>query len=336
MIEYENLAQVNQEFFEEYEKAFRKSLHQGWYILGEEVNAFEHAFAEFCGAKYCIGVGNGLDALILALEVFDFPPDSEIIVAANAYIAAVLAILRAGHQPILVEPNQYTYNLDPDAIESKISPRTKAILPIHLYGRPCPMDKIQAIAKKYDLKIIEDAAQAHGASYRGKKIGSIGDITCFSFYPTKNLGALADAGALTTQEEHLAQALRARRNYGSPQKYHTEYLGLNSRLDEIQAAFLRIKLRALDAINAHKNHLAQLYQQGLKADFIKPEWYKEGGHAYHIYNIRHPKRDQLRAYLLANGVQTEMHYPIPPYRQKALAHLDLAREDYPISDEIHQ
>lgn len=332
MIEYENLKKVNEKFFEEYKKAFEEVLNSGWYVLGENVKKFEEEFAKYLGVKHCIGVASGLDALILAIDALDLPDNSEIIVPSNTYIATILAVVRNGLKPILVEPDIQTYNIDPTKIEEKITEKTKAIIVVHLYGKPCDMDPILALAKKYNLHIIEDVAQAHGAKYKGKKTGTFG-IGCFSFYPTKNLGALGDAGAIVTNDEILAEKIKALRNYGSNKKYYIKYIGYNSRLDELQAAFLRVKLKFLDEINEYKRKLARIYLENLKDNFIKPVVHNDYYDIYHIFNVRHFKRDKLREYLLKNGIMTEIHYPLPPHKQEAMK--DIIKEEYPISEEIH-
>jgi dTDP-4-amino-4,6-dideoxygalactose transaminase len=273
--------------------------------------------------------------LILALKAFGFPAQSEVIVPANTYIATILAVLHANLKPILVEPDLQTYNLNPDLMEEYITDKTVAILPVHLYGKVCEMDKILGIAQKYDLKVVEDAAQAHGATFKGQKAGSFGDFGCFSFYPTKNLGALGDAGAVNTHQQDLAEKIAELRNYGSKIKYQNDSIGFNSRLDEIQATFLSVKLKYLDKINAHKRELAEIYLNELKDDFIKPIVHPNYFDVYHIFNIRHPKRDALREYLLKNDIQTEIHYPIPPHQQKALQEI-FRNQSFPISEEIHQ
>ncbi len=333
MIEYENLGRVNEILFDKYQEKFSEFLKSGWYILGNNVATFEREFASYCGAQSCIGVASGLDALILAIDACNFPKESEIIVPSNTYIATILAIVRNGFKPVLVEPDIQTYNIDPKKIEEKITPRTKAILVVHLYGKSCDMDTIADIAKKYDLKIIEDAAQAHGTMYKGKKAGSFG-IGCFSFYPTKNLGALGDAGAITLNDPSLDQKLRALRNYGSSTKYYNDELGYNSRLDEIQAGFLSLKLTLLEEITAHKRTLAQCYFEHLESHFIMPVQHSDYFDVFHIFAIRHPKRDQLKAYLLDNGIKTEIHYPLPPHRQKSMQ--NILEGEYPIAQEIHE
>ncbi len=332
MIEYENLKKTNEAFFTEYEEKFRNFIESGWYILGSNVKKFEEEFASYLGAKYCIGVASGLDALILALDAFEFEKGSEILVPSNTYIATILAIIRAGLVPILVEPDIHTYNINPSLIEEKITPKTKGIMIVHLYGKSCDMDPILHICNKYGLALFEDCAQSHGAMYKGQKTGTFG-VGCFSFYPTKNLGALGDGGAIVTNDEKLAQKIQALRNYGSHIKYHNEYVGYNSRLDEIQAALLSVKLRHLDDINNHKRKLANLYLKNLRDHVIKPSVHPDFHDVYHIFNIRHPQRDQLREFLLQNGIKTEIHYPIPPHKQKAMK--GILKGSYPISEEIH-
>jgi dTDP-4-amino-4,6-dideoxygalactose transaminase len=334
MIEYENLGKVNAPFFSDYQKSFSASMESGWYILGSEVSSFENEFASYCGSKYCAGLASGLDALILALKAFDFPQGSEVIVPSNTYIATILAILQAGLNPVLVEPDIHTYNIDPAKIEQSLSSKTVAIMVVHLYGKACEMDSILSLCRKYNLKLIEDTAQAHGAMFKGKKAGTFGDFGAFSFYPTKNLGALGDAGCLTSDSEDLITKVKMFRNYGSKVKYVNEVIGFNSRLDEIQAAFLKIKLKKLDSINDHKRKLAEIYMGNLKDDFIKPQTHKDFYDVYHIFNIRHPKRDAVRDYLLKKDIKTEIHYPIAPHKQQALK--GLLQGDFPISEEIHQ
>jgi len=334
MIEYENLKESNRAFAEEYKRAFNNTLESGWYILGDKVKKFETEFAQYCRTKHCVGVANGLDALILALRAFNFEKGSEIIVPSNTYIATILSIVHNDLQPVLAEPDIATYNIDPEEIEKKITSRTKAILVVHLYGKICNMDPILAIARKHKLKIIEDCAQAHGAKYKNIKAGSFGDINAFSFYPTKNLGALGDAGAITTNTEEYCDKIKMLRNYGSRVKYYNEEKGFNSRLDELQAAFLSIKLKNLDVINDHKRKLASIYQKELRDDFIKPVEHPEYYDVYHIYNIRHPKRDALKDYLLKHNIKTEIHYPLAPNKQKAMIGI-IDRQVTPIAEEIH-
>ena len=334
MIEYENLGKLNQSFFEDYRQAFDEVLNSGWYILGKAVQQFEKDFAFYCNTSYCCGVANGLDAMILALKALKIENHDEVIVPSNTYIATILSILHAGLKPVLVEPDIETYNIDPFKIEEKINVRTKAILVVHLYGKICDMGSIMQIARKHNLKVIEDCAQAHGAMFKGNKAGSFGAFGAFSFYPTKNLGALGDAGALTTSDDSLLQTVVTLRNYGSRQKYYNELPGFNSRLDELQAGLLTVKLKKLDEINEHKRKLAGVYLRGLKNDFIKPIVQAEYHDVYHIFNIRHPRRDALRDYLVNKGIKTEIHYPIAPNKQIAMRGI-LDKEQTPIAEEIH-
>lgn len=334
VIEYENLRKVNEPFFPEYNRVFNKVLESGWYVLGQNLARFEREFANYCGVSHCIGVASGLDALILSLRAHDFPAGSEVIVPSNTYIATILAIIHCGLRPVLVEPELRTYNIDPQRIEAVITPKTVGIMAVHLYGKLSCMDRISEIGRSYGIKVFEDCAQAHGARFGGRKAGSFGDCAAFSFYPTKNLGALGDGGAVTTNDDTVAEKVRMLRNYGSPRKYYNEMVGMNSRLDEIQAALLSIKLKHLDRINDHKRRLAQIYHQGLRDDFIKPVVENDYFDVYHIYNIRHPRRDELKNYLAENGVATEIHYPVPPHRQKALQGL-FDSCSYPIAEEIH-
>jgi len=335
IIEYENLAKLNESFFHEFEIAFKETLKSGWYVLGKEVSNFENNYSDFCGVSHCIGVANGLDALTLALRAFNFPNNSEIIVPSNTYIATILSIVQNGLKPILVEPDLETYNIDVTKIEQKITKNTRAIIVVHLYGKVCKMDSILEISSKYNLKIIEDCAQAHGAKFREVVAGSFGHFGAHSFYPTKNLGALGDAGALTTNEKALAEIAATLRNYGSKKKYYNEIVGYNSRLDEIQATFLNVKLRHLDKITLHKRKLAELYQYNLKEDFIRPKIDKDYYDVYHIYNIRHPRRDELKDYLLNKGIKTEIHYPVAPNKQLAMVGI-IDNQQTPIAQEIHE
>lgn len=333
MIEYESLAKSNQPYIAEIEAAATRVIRSGWYVLGQEVIAFEGEFAAYVGAKHCIGVANGLDALILSIEALDLPKGSDILVASNTYIATILAIVRAGHQPVLVEPELETFNMDAALLPQAITSNTRAICVTHLFGKTCRMDAIGAFAREHGLRVVEDCAQSHGARLGGQMTGTFGDAGCFSFYPTKNLGALGDAGAIVTNDEALADRLRHTRNYGSKQKYVNRYVGVNSRLDEIQAALLRVKLRHLDEMTAHKRALAAAYFAGLPAEISKPLQRPDEFDVFHIYGIRHPKRDVLRQYLLGHGVKTEIHYPIPPHRQEAMK--GILHGDYPIADEMH-
>ena len=334
MIPFLDLKRVNESHEFAIRTATERVLNSGWYILGREVEAFESQFATYCQTKHCIGVANGLDALTLVLKAWDFPAGSEVIVASNAYIACILSITLAGLTPILVEPDPRTYLLDPARIEVAITTRTRAILPVHLYGRCCDIEPIQKLAERYQLKILEDAAQAHGATYGDKRAGNLGDAAGWSFYPSKNLGALGDAGAITTNDDVLAERLRALRNYGSSQKYVNDYLGHNSRLDELQAAILSAKLPALDSENDRRRELAKRYLAEIKnPTILLPPVDQVEQDVWHLFVIRHPQRDELRAYLRERGIGTDVHYPIPPHHQRAYAswsHLEL-----PISEQLH-
>lgn len=333
MIFYENLFESNKKFFDEYNKKFQQVLSSGWFILGNNVEAFQKEFANYHNAKYCIGVASGLDALTLSLIASGIPEGSEVIVPSNTYIATILSILHSKMKPILVEPDITTYNIDPMRIEENITPKTKAIMVVHLYGKSCQMDLILQLCKKYNLILIEDCAQSHGAKFKNKLTGTFGEFGAFSFYPTKNLGALGDAGAVITDSEIFAERLKKLRNYGSSQKYFNDLIGFNSRLDELQAAFLSVKLKYLDEINLHKRKLAKIYLDNLKDDFIKPVVNEDFYDVYHIFNIRHPKRDNLKDYLLKNEILTDIHYPVSPHKQKAMQ--GIIEGDYPISEEIH-
>jgi dTDP-4-amino-4,6-dideoxygalactose transaminase len=333
VIEYENLYKSNLIFFEEFKKSFDETLKSGWFILGKNVEQFEKEFASYHNTSHCLGVASGLDALLLSLSAFDFEKGSEVIVPSNTYIATILSILHAGLKPVLVEPDIATYNIDPKKIEENITTRTKAIMVVHLYGKSCAMDEIISICKKYNLKLIEDCAQSHGAKYKGKLTGTFGDFGAFSFYPTKNLGALGDAGAIVMTDDTLAVKIKRLRNYGSDVKYYNEVVGYNSRLDEVQAAFLSVKLKKIDMINEHKRKLASIYLDNLKDDFIKPVVDKDYFDVYHIFNVRHSKRNKLREYLLKNEIKTDIHYPVAPHKQNAMK--NIISGNYPISEEIH-
>ena len=335
MIEYENLKKSNQKFFLEYEKSFSKILKSGWYILGKQVQKFEENFSKYLNIKNCVGVANGLDALTIAIQSLNLPKESEILVPSNTYVATVLAIINNGHKPVLVEPKLDTYNIDPKEIEKKITSKTKAILIVHLYGKPCEMDEILRICKKNHLFLLEDCAQSHGATYKNQMTGTFGDFGCFSFYPTKNLGAIGDAGALVCHNDEFYQKVKKIRNYGSGKKYYNEEMGCNSRLDEIQAGFLNIKLKFLDKFTSHKRKLANIYLENLNNKFILPKVEKNYFDVYHIFNIRHEKRDELKEFLLKKGIKTEIHYPIPPHKQEALKSF-FKGEKFPIAEEIHK
>ncbi len=333
MIEYENLYRSNKVFFEEYKQKFEAVLNSGWFILGKNVESFEKHFAAYHNIKYCFGVASGLDALLLSLKALEIEQGSEVIVPSNTYIATILAILHAGMKPVLVEPDISTYNIDPEKIEESITPFTKALMIVHLYGKSCAMDEITTLCKKYNLKLIEDCAQSHGAKYNGKLTGTFGEFGAFSFYPTKNLGALGDGGAVLLNDDSLAVKIKQLRNYGSDVKYYNEVVGYNSRLDEVQAGFLDIKLKKLDQINEHKRKLARIYLENLKSDFIKPAVDENYFDVYHIFNVRHTKRNKLREYLLNNEIKTDIHYPVAPHKQNAMK--DIIKGSFPISEEIH-
>ena len=338
MIKFLDLKKVNDAHGEEISEAIQRVLDSGWYLLGGEGEAFEQEFATYCGIKHCLGVANGLDALILILmaycELGIMQEGDEVIVPANTYIASILAISRAGLKPVLVEPNELTYNIDPTLIEAAITKRTKAIMAVHLYGQCADIDPICAIAKKYGLKVIEDAAQAHGATYRGRKAGSLGDAAGFSFYPGKNLGALGDGGAVTTDDPQLAEAVKALRNYGSHVKYHNKYKGMNSRLDEIQAAILRVKLKYLDEDTEKRRAVAQQYLSSIThPQLVLPHVATCGMHAWHLFVVRLKERDALAAHLQQAGIHTMIHYPIPPHHQQAYP--ELRNHVLPITEAIH-
>ena len=335
MIEYENLKASNLSLFEDYKNAFSKVLESGWYILGSHVKDFETAFAKYCSTRYCCGVANGLDAMILSLKALRLEEDAEIIVPSNTYIATILAVLHAGYKPVLAEPDIHTYNITAASIQQQLTKKTKAVLLVHLYGKICEMDTIMQLARQHNLHVIEDCAQAHGARHKGTVAGSFGDFGAFSFYPTKNLGALGDAGAITVNDENLYNTVCGLRNYGSKKKYYNDYVGYNSRLDELQAAMLSVKLAKLDEINNHKRKLAALYLENLKEDFIKPVVHPDFFDVYHIFNIRHSKRDELKEYLLKNGIKTEVHYPVAPNKQKAMIGI-LDGTETPVAEMIHQ
>jgi dTDP-4-amino-4,6-dideoxygalactose transaminase len=333
IIEYENLYKVNQPYFDKYRQKFEEVLQSGWFILGNNVKKFESDFAVYNDLKYCSGVASGLDALTISLLALELEKGSEIIVPSNTYIASILSVILAGHKPILVEPDINTYNINPCLIEQSITKKTRAILVVHLYGKPCDMDPITSMCKKHNLFLVEDCAQAHGAQYKGRKVGSFGDLSGFSFYPTKNLGCLGDGGAIVTKNSLFYKKTVMLRNYGSSKKYHNELIGLNSRLDELQAAFLIVKLESLDLINKHKRELASIYLSSLKEDFIKPATHEDFYDVFHIFNIRHKKRNGLKEFLKKNNIQTEIHYPVPPHKQNALSFLSHLK--LPVSEEIH-
>lgn len=310
-------------------------LDSGWYVLGQEVSAFETEFAAYCEAKYCVGVASGLDALRLSLLALEVGPGAEVLVPSNTYIATWLAVSQCGAIPVPVEPDPMTFNIDTCVIERALTPRTRAILPVHLYGQPADLDPVLALARRYGLKVLEDAAQAHGARYKGRRIGAHGDAVAWSFYPVKNLGAMGDAGAVTTNDPDLAERLRVLRNYGSRIKYVNEAQGFNSRLDPIQAAVLRVKLRYLDAWNDRRRAIAREYDVTLGDRELQlpraPEW---ADPVWHVYVARHPRRDALQQELQAAGIGTLIHYPKPPHLQQAYAGLGYQRGAYPIAERL--
>jgi dTDP-4-amino-4,6-dideoxygalactose transaminase len=324
------------ELREELDAAHHRVMESGWYILGEEVEAFETEFSQYIGVKHCVGVGNGLDSLHLILRAMDIGFGDEVIVPANTYIATWLAVSYTGANPVPVEPLENTYNLDPSKIEAVINPHTRAILPVHLYGQTADMAPINKIAGRHNLMVIEDAAQAHGARYQGKPAGHLGHAAGWSFYPGKNLGALGDGGAITTDDDSLADKVRMLRNYGSKVKYFNAVKGYNSRLDELQAAFLRVKLRHLDEWNARRTLLAGLYCEMMKdLDLVLPFVPEDMDPAWHIFIIRTNQRERLQEYLRTSNIGTLIHYPVPPYLQPAYQELGLPAGSFPISERIH-
>lgn len=332
MIKFLDLQKINANYQEQLQQKMKLVLDKGWFILGNEVKEFETNFANYCGTKHCIGVANGLDALILILKAYiqlgKLQKGDEVIVPSNTYIATILAIFQADLVPVLVEPDLETYNINPELIQQNISAKTKAIMPVHLYGQLCTMERINEIAKQHNLSVIEDAAQAHGLNFEGN------NTKAFSFYPAKNLGALGDGGAITTNDDALAKVLFSLRNYGSDKKYHNEFIGINSRLDEIQAAFLNVKLTDLDADNDQRRTIAKRYLSEIKNDkIVLPKVKSLEKHVFHLFVIRTENREELQDYLLKNDIETVIHYPIPPHKQKALKEWnDLY---FPISEKIH-
>lgn len=315
--------------------AFERVYKRSWYIEGVEDEAFEKAFAEYCDTKYCVGVGNGLDALMLALKALNVGEGDEVIVPSNTYIATALAVTYVGATPVFVEPDIRTYNIDVHKIESVITNKTKAIMPVHLYGQACDMDPLMEIARRYHLYVVEDCAQAHGATYKGRKIGTFGDLSGFSFYPGKNLGALGDAGAAIGNDKELIDKVRALGNYGSDYKYHHIYKGNNSRLDEMQAAFLSVKLTHLDKMNAERRIIANKYLQGIQnSEIILPYVPEYTDSVWHIFAVRCDRRNELECYLKEKGIGTNKHYPIPMHLQECYQDLGYKEGDFPIAEEI--
>lgn len=335
-IPFVSFVPMHNEIREELDRAYASVMDSNYFIQGTECAKFEEEFAEYIGSKYCIGVANGLDAIYLILRAMGIGSGDEVIVPSNTYIATALAVSYAGAVPVFVEPEIETYNIDVTRIEEKITDRTKAIIPVHLQGRAADMDAVNAIAKKYGLKVIEDAAQAHGAKYKGTKIGTLSDAAAFSFYPGKNLGALGDGGCVTTNDKELADKIRAIGNYGSTEKYHHMYMGCNSRLDEMQAAFLRVKLTQLDKWNKARQEIAARYLAEIKNPLISLplEVSADYEHVYHVFVVRCEKRDELEAYLKEKGIGTVKHYPIPMHLQPAYKELNIANGELPIAEEI--
>lgn len=326
---------MEKELNEDLRAAFERVFDNSWYILGKEDVAFEKAFAEYCDTEYCVGCGNGLDALMLPLKAWGIGEGDEVIVPSNTYIASALAVTYVGAKPVFVEPNIDTFNIDPTKIEEKITSKTKAIMPVHLYGQPCDMDPIMEIAKKYNLYVIEDCAQAHGATYKGKVIGSFGHAAGFSFYPGKNLGALGDAGATVTNDLETAKMVKALCNYGSDYKYHHIYKGNNSRLDEIQAAFLSAKLPHLNRMNEERRRIANRYLTEINNPFVKLPYVAENTvPVWHVFSLMSSRRDELQAYLEQNGVGTNIHYPIPMHLQDCYKDLGINKGELPIAEKI--
>lgn len=335
MIPFLDLKASYDELKSEIDAAIQEVLQSGWYILGPVVEEFERAYASYCGTKHCVGLGNGLDALHLALRAMDVGPGDEVIVPSNTYIATWLAVSQCGATPIPVEPDERTYNIDPNRIEAAITPRTKVILPVHLYGQPADMDAIISIAHSHGLRVLEDGAQAHGARYKGQRLGGHGDAVAWSFYPGKNLGALGDAGGVTTNSDDLADRIRVLRNYGSRVKYVNEVQGWNSRLDPLQAAVLKVKLTRLDEWNGRREEIAQIYLRELASADVSlpytPEWAEA---AWHLFVIRHSERGELQQRLLKAGIGSLIHYPIPPHCQEAYARATHLLPSYSLSEKM--
>lgn len=340
MVKFLDLQQINEKYRQEFQDTLNGVLDSGWFIMGQNLTKFEEAYAQFCGVKHCIGVANGLDALILVMEAWRelgyVDEGDEVIVPGNTYIASILAVSRAGLKPVLVEPDLDTFLIDPEQVRKAVTKKTKAILPVHLYGQLCDMDALREIAREHGLRILEDSAQSHGAMHNGVRCGGLGDASGFSFYPGKNLGALGDAGAVTTNDDELARTIRALRNYGSDTKYYNIYKGVNSRLDELQAAFLLRKLPNLDADNARRREIANHYAKSIDhPEVTLPTMPREAeSHVWHVFVVRVTDRKKFQDYLTKAGIQTVIHYPVAPHRQEAypeLHHLDL-----PLTEKIHE
>ena len=336
-IAFLDLRETYLEIKDELDRAYRRVMDSGWYILGREVRAFEEEFAAYCGTRHTVGVGNGLEALQLILSAYGIGEGHEVIVPANTYVATWLAVSNTGAIPVPVEPVEGTYNLDPERIEAAITPRTRAILPVHLYGQPACMDSINEIAQRRGLKVIEDAAQAHGSHYQDKRAGALGDAAGWSFYPTKNLGAYGDAGAVTTDDDELAERVRLLRNYGSKEKYYNEEKGINSRLDELHAALLGVRLKHLDEWNSRRARIAAIYLEGLSDAGVSLPAITGGAEpAWHLFVIRSKRRDELQQFLKSAGVATLVHYPVPPHLQAAYKDMAYRAGSFPITEAIHR
>ena len=335
MINFLDLHKINERFRAEIDAKTKQILDSGWYIGGEQVAMFENNFAKYCGAKHCISCANGLDALKLIIKAYGYGIGDEIIVPANTFIASILAISENGCTPVFVEPDINTYNINPELIEEKITENTKAIMVVHLYGQAVQMEKIWELSKKYNLKIIEDSAQAHGALYKNKRAGNLGDASGFSFYPGKNLGCMGDGGAITTNDDELAKKIKAIANYGSDYKYHHIYKGINSRLDEIQAGILSIKLEHLDKDNRRRREIAQYYRNNIKnSKLTLPQTYDEDSHVWHIFAVLVKNREKFQNYLAQNNIQTLIHYPTPPHKQEC--YKEYSDLSLPITEKIHK
>lgn len=338
LIPFLPLKEVNAPYEPELEKAFDEVINSGWYLIGKQLSNFEDEYSRFNGVTHCVGVSNGLDALHLSLISLGITAGDEVIVPANTYIATVLAVTYVGATPIFVEPNIHSYNIDPFKIEERISKRTKAIMPVHLYGHACEMDQIMGICAQHGLFVVEDNAQSQGATFKGKLTGSFGHVNGTSFYPGKNLGALGDAGAVTTNDGSLAAKIRSLRNYGSSIKYYNEVVGHNMRMDELQAAFLRVKLKDLANATKHRQFVADYYSKALKGigDLVLPSISKDASHVFHLYVIRTRNRDRLQDFLTKHGISTLIHYPVPPTLQQAYKNLGYSVGDYPITEHLAQ
>lgn len=337
MIPFLDLKSINGSIQGEILEAIQRVVASGWYILGRELELFEEEYATYCGAKHCVGVANGLDALHLSLLAMGVEAGDEVIVPSNTYIATWLAVNQCGAIPVPVEPTEETHTLDPCLVEAAITPRTKVVLPVHLYGHPADMDSILAVAHHHGLKVLEDAAQSHGAEYKGQRVGAHGDAVAWSFYPGKNLGALGDGGAVTTNDAEIADRIRLLRNYGSRLKYVNEVRGYNSRLDPLQAAVLRVKLGYLDGWNSIRSRISGLYTDGLaNTSLILPACAEWALHAWHVFVVRHPQRDALQRELLKNGVETLIHYPIPPHKQRAYSSIMQQQMRLPLASRLSE